>query len=242
MKPTQLGKLLQAPAQPASPENRAYEAKYWQHVRECNAFAEHHCTSDELEAYALRRLAFFTRGAELSERYRFLVHCFAQYFAADPSCPLPLHKGIILAGGVGTGKTTLFRAFDLTHRYHDKDFLLTENNVSPFIIVSCRGIARNYADKKEGGIESLKPYYAKNRMFDDFGAENPSSHYGYRLDVMNEIIQERYDRQGKTYFTTNLTYEQINRTYDVRAASRLDEMCSWVDIGECIDHRRPANK
>lgn len=214
--------------------------KYWQHVREHNAFAEHRCTADELEAYALKRLAFFTRGTLLSDRYRFLVHCFAQYFAGDPSCPFPLHKGIILSGSVGTGKTTLFRAFDLTHRYHDMDFLLSEKNVSPFIIKSCRSIARNYADKKDGGIESLKPYYVKNRMFDDFGAENPSSHYGYRLDVMNEIIQERYDNRYKsrTYFTTNLTYEQINKTYDVRASSRLDEMCNWIDIGETTDYRR----
>lgn len=197
-------------------------------------------TAEELETAALVRLAGFTRGAVLSRQFRWLVRSLAMYFALDRRSPYPLHKGLMISGDVGTGKTTLFRAFDLTHPYFIGGELLSEENVLPYRIVSCNTIARCYVNKDKGGVGCLEPYFSGNWMFDDLGTEDTARYYGRNMDVMGEIIQERYNRFpfSRSFFTTNLTRNDIEGTYGLRVASRLKEMCSWIDIGESVDHRR----
>lgn len=160
-----------------------------------------------------------------------LIGFLSRYFAGEEG-KQNLRKGIIISGCTGCGKTTLFRLF------HFAGTRATEENVRLFAWRSCRDIAIEYADPVNGGVQSLKRHFAGAALFDDLGAENISSHYGNRADVMGEIIQSRYDRKALTFFTTNLTFSQIRDTYGERVASRLSEMCSWLDMKITEDYRR----
>ena len=99
-----------------------------------------------------------------------------------------------------------------------------------------------YTDKDKGGFAALKKYfgmpYRVPSLFDDLGAENIGSHYGTKADVMGEIIQSRYEVGARTFFTTNLNFDELRKTYDERVASRLAEMCNWVNMGINEDYRR----
>lgn len=197
----------------------------------------------ELKERAMRRFAFLMGDKKPSERYEYLIDCFASYFARENG-PLKPAKGIILSGCTGCGKTTLFKLFNFNFYWKcdQPAGQLSDHNTIIFSWNSCRGIAMEYTDKERGGIACLKKYfgvpYRVPSLFDDLGAENIGSHYGNKADVMGEIIQSRYEAGARTFFTTNLTYQEIQDTYGVRVASRLAEMCNWVDMKINEDYRK----
>lgn len=200
---------------------------------------ERRYTAAELYDRAAVRLRTVT-GREPSERYKELMRAFAGYFAREESDKLQQRKGILLSGCTGCGKTTLFRIFDFATLWacDQNGRPLSEDNARLFGWRSCRQIAMEYADRDRGGAASLMRHFTGVSCFDDFGAENVASHYGNKADVMGEIIQSRYERRSTTYITTNLTFAQIQQTYGERVASRLAEMCSWLDMGINEDYRR----
>ena len=204
--------------------------KYLAELRRADEESRRRWTAAEVERYAIGRFEKLT-GRKPEGRYLELVGLLARYFAGEDGRLKP-NKGIILSGCTGCGKTTLFKLF------YFAGTRATEDNVRLFSWRSCRDIAIEYADPVNGGVQSLKRHFAGSALFDDLGAENISSHYGNRADVMGEIIQSRYDRKALTFFTTNLTYAQIRREYKERVASRLAEMCYWVDIGINEDYRK----
>lgn len=204
-------------------------------------------TSEELKERAMRRFAFLMvdkqpddKQPQPNARYAQLIDAFAKYFAGENG-PLNVRKGIILSGCTGCGKTTLFKLFNFNFYWKCDQPAgpLSGENTLLFAWNSCRGIAMEYTDKQRGGIAALKNYFNGVSLFDDLGAENIGSHYGTKADVMGEIIQSRYEnKRVLTFLTTNLTYEQIQQTYGERVASRLAEMCNWVDMEINEDYRR----
>ncbi len=128
-------------------------------------------------------------------------------------------KGIVLLGKTGRGKSFPFEI--LWRIIHPKDEL-------KFRKASCIDIVNNY---NINGPEILKDYLAGNYLFDDLGTEENGMHYGNRINVMDQLIQLRYQGfyQGfKTYFTTNLDATRIEERYGERSFSRLKEMCKWL--------------
>lgn len=212
-------------------------SSYWQRLKQMEADSYRRYSVDELYERAYMRFRYLSRDARMSERYRGLFRILAQYMALDADCPLDLSKGLILTGGIGCGKTTLFRCFDLTHPMMSREVGLSTHNILPYSLVSCNRVARAYATD---GVQTLYPYFKGNWMFDDLGTESTSKYYGQSMDVMGEILLERYDsyRKYRTYITTNLTHKQISGLYGARIASRLTEMCNWIEMGENHDYRR----
>ena len=204
--------------------------KYFAELRRADEESRRRWTAAEVERYALARFVKLT-GRKPEGRYLELVGLLARYFGGEDG-KLNIRKGIIISGCTGCGKTTLFRIF------HFAGTRATEDNVRLFACRSCRDIAIEYADPANGGVQSLKRHFTGAALFDDLGAENISSHYGNRADVMGEIIQSRYDRKALTFFTTNLNFDELRQTYGERVASRLAEMCNWVDMGIDEDYRR----
>lgn len=188
-------------------------------------------TSEELERVALARLRQKTAKTIAAGRYAELVSALAKYFAREQGV-LPLNKGIILSGCTGCGKTTLFRLFYYANTN------ATNDNVVLFRWSDCPDIAMNYTDRDTGGVAALRPHFRGAALLDDLGAEEVASHYGNKADVMRQIIQERYKFGALTFITTNLTFRQIANDYGERIASRLSEMCSWIDMGINEDYRR----
>jgi hypothetical protein len=196
---------------------------------------------------AKSRMEKMVPGFALDESNREIFHKLCLYFAGDERCEteydMSLRKGVMLVGPVGCGKTTLLRAF-------------TSNSFNSFCEVSCRRVTDDYSMPKTGGAEAIAYYsnwksafpenfYGIDKigfLFDDLGTERVKKHYGNEINVMEEIIQNRYDNlnlRGKTHLTTNLSADDIEDLYGSRVRSRLREMCNYIAFdSEAPDRRR----
>lgn len=127
-------------------------------------------------------------------------------------------KGILIAGGTGSGKTLFFKLMQMS---------LLNLRIPAFRIVSCIDV--------EQAIRSEQAQYSDfafgDMCFDDLGTESAETViYGNRVNVMSEIIQIRYNafqNKGlKTHYTTNLTPDEIEKRYGTRISDRLNEACT----------------
>lgn len=139
-----------------------------------------------------------------------------------------LHKGILLTGPVGCGKTsimTLMRFYvPVTMRYGIK---------------SCRDVSFEFI---RDGYEVIHRYSRnsfRNQQslpwcFDDLGTENNLKYYGNECNVMAEVILSRYDQfvtgGPVTHLTTNLSASEIEEQYGNRVRSRLREMMNLISF------------
>ena len=147
-----------------------------------------------------------------------------------------LHKGILLTGPVGCGKTTMLSLM----RFYEP----IQNR---FIIKSCRDISFEFIKE---GYETIHKYSRssfqnqvnKTYCFDDLGTENNLKYFGNECNVMAEILLSRYDlfvsRKLVTHLTTNLSATEIEEMYGNRVRSRMREMFNLVSFGEEIEDKR----
>ena len=118
-------------------------------------------------------------------------------------------KGVTVLGPVGTGKTWALKNSDLECG-----------------VTSANNISGMYA---AGGMEQIKKdfqYQLQGRLpliIDDLGTEIIMGHYGVKLDVVQWLILECYNRGTKMYFSTNLSLEELTERYGVRVADRIKE-------------------
>lgn len=140
-------------------------------------------------------------------------------------------KGIILYGSTGTGKTLLLEL--LMRLIHPQDF-------RKFMKAYCLDQIIEFNTQ---GHDIFLKNKDRNVWFDDLGAEGKGSYFGDKFEVMERMIQLRYDlfRNGTlTHFTTNLTPSEIKARYGDRTWSRLSEMCEHI-IFEGEDKRTENN-
>jgi DNA replication protein DnaC len=141
---------------------------------------------------------------------------------------LDLEKGILLAGPVGCGKTSLMNLLryllpiDVRHR-----------------LQSCREVSFEYSRDGHTAIHrytkgsfSIKKFDPIVYCFDDLGLENETQHYGNTCSVMSEILLSRYDYFHSfgmlTHVTMNLNSAEIEKKYGLRVRSRMREMFNLV--------------
>lgn len=177
-------------------------------------------TADAQNDKIVTALSYYFTGNELFEK------C-----GPKDKNPWSLQKGLMLCGGVGTGKTTLMKAFN-------------KNKRRCYTVVSCRHIASKYA---EMGADVLSEYSGQRFTvnsrdtfyqteigfcFDDLGTEESKKNYGNQANVMADILLNRYDNTSVpwyfTHATTNLTPEEIEQSYGTRVRSRLREMFNMI--------------
>ena len=149
---------------------------------------------------------------------------------------LNIHKGIILSGPVGCGKTSLM--FLLNYFFH-KGF--------DFKVKPCRDIAFDFATN---GYDALTVFTKKeanqSRMttycFDDLGTEKQIKHFGNECNVMAEIILTRYDsfihHKTMTHVTTNLSASELEAFYGDRVRSRMRQMFDLIASGSETKDKR----
>ncbi len=164
----------------------------------------------------------FQQKYQIFDETREIVWQMCLYFAQDNRCELNLEKGLLLAGGVGCGKTTLMRFFA---------------NIQPnhYQMKSVREISYEYA---EHGEMILKSYSNGAYCFDDMGTESNKKHFGNESNVLEDIISNRYDSESLTHITTNLRSEDIEEAYGIRVRSRLRSMVNLIDFKNAKDLRK----
>lgn len=169
-----------------------------------------------------------------------VVENLCHYFAGDNRFDGDLNKGLLLAGGVGVGKSSLMQFF-------------SRNQVYSYRMVSCRTVE---SDFDKNGYEAVEVY--SNNLpiavngnpfghqivgycFDDIGTEQDGKHFGKNKNMMTEIILNRYDRKlpkNSTHLTTNQTANAMLEAYGKRATDRLREMMNIIEFPPNAKSRR----
>lgn len=187
------------------------------------------------------------KGKEIYGR-RFRLHSedqniilqLAAYFLRDEQIckkqQIDLHKGMMLTGPIGCGKTTLMNLM----RY------LVENT-NRYIIKSARDVTFEFI---QDGYDTIHRYSRgklynteyKNFCFDDLGTENNIKYFGNECNVMAEILLSRYDlfvaKKLVTHITTNLSATELEQTYGNRLRSRLREMVNLIGFDQEVKDKR----
>lgn len=142
---------------------------------------------------------------------------------------LSYDKGIILKGDTGRGKTFLFKVF----RY-----LAMTDDMMNIKIVNVKQIAGEYSDPHNGGYDVIEKYSKMiYLMIDDIGKEPQKSiSYGNKVNVVEEIINNREEKGLITFATTNL--QSMGEFYDSRTVSRMNAMFNVIAINHNIDYRK----
>lgn len=165
----------------------------------------------------------------------------AAYFLSDEEMceqnEIELHKGLMLTGPIGCGKTTLMHLMRLI-----------PNERKKFRIKSCREISFEFIKE---GYDTIHKYtrgdlYKTNTAtycFDDLGTENNIKYFGNECNVMAEILLSRYDlyiaKGLQTHITTNLSATELEQAYGNRLRSRLRQMINLISFDkDCQDKRK----
>lgn len=193
-------------------------------------------TPRELQTFVLERanLEIITdRKIIFNEESKAIFKALCYYFANDIEFEsmgdgFSLNKGICLMGNIGTGKTSLMRMFE-------------RNKKQSYTVISCRKVAGDYAENGHDALDIYSElrnnytneirYFLQPHLgfcFDDLGTEEIKKNFGNQVNVMEEIILNRYDNKHYgfqfTHLTTNLTADQIESIYGSRVRSRMREM------------------
>ena len=168
-----------------------------------------------------------------------------EYFFQSPDFEkrgYSLKKGLLLMGGVGTGKTTAIKLFQG----------LVVNQDHRFGIVNCRHIVRDFRKQGEDVIDKYGRKSFTKRMasdglgyeegmrpviwcIDDLGhGEVVSKQYGNESNVIADILLDRYEnfqRVGQTtHATTNLDPDGFEKIYGARTRDRMREMMNLIRV------------
>ncbi len=131
-------------------------------------------------------------------------------------------KGLILIGGVGTGKTHLASA--IVHELARQDVFALFIFVPDFLDEIRAMYDENY-DEEEDKFELVKN--ARVLVLDDLGTERITD---WAREKITQLINHRYNNALATIVTTNLTLDELKNRIGERAYSRLIGMSEVVPV------------
>ena len=126
-------------------------------------------------------------------------------------------RGLILRGGVGSGKTSVFRALrhPMSQREGDRGGTIA---VFPMMDV----VGRTVQDVRE----TMEQLAESEVVLDDVGAEPAFNDFGSRFEMLPWLVEMRLRSKAKTDFTTNLTGEELRGRYGMRTVDRMHELAA----------------
>jgi len=167
--------------------------------------------------------------------FKLIVYFIGDYLNAE-KLAIDLHKGILLTGPIGCGKTSLMNLMRLVP--------LPERNhvMKPCREISFEFIQEGYEVVNRYSRMSFNGHTPKIYCFDDLGAEQNLKYYGNECNVMGEILLSRYElfisQRMMSHVTTNLSAGEIESTYGNRLRSRFREMFNQIPFNNnSIDKR-----
>jgi energy-coupling factor transporter ATP-binding protein EcfA2 len=152
---------------------------------------------------------------------------------------LDLHKGLLLTGPVGCGKTSLMSLL--------RPLLPPAQR---YAMKPCREIAFEFASEGYPVISrySRQSFHPAMQLpaaicFDDLGLEATIQYFGNSTNTMAEILLSRYDyfisHHMITHITSNLNSAEIGDRYGARVRSRMREQFNLVAFdGRAGDKRK----
>lgn len=151
-----------------------------------------------------------------------------QYKLGIDKLSYSINKGIAIVGSYGVGKSVLMGLF-------------SRNQQQSYKVINARYVAESYKDS--GNIDQFvtdAPLAAGDVVhfmqrslglcIDDIGAEDEKNNFGNKLNVIQDLIEKRYDKKnfGKNFhMTTNLGGKELREFYGHRVASRMHEMFNF---------------
>jgi len=155
-----------------------------------------------------------------------VINEIVRYITQDPASKCAFVNGLMIIGGVGSGKTVLIRAFDrFMTRFNLERYYVDKVNQFNIYYTTGYDIAEQYSIKGPVIFEEITQLKYKPLIIDDIGTEPVVKHYGNEIDPVVQILFHRYNRcEYKTYVTTNLDGKDLKARYGTRIYSRMKEM------------------
>lgn len=167
---------------------------------------------------------------QVNENLKLIIENLLRYIHADSNFQGSINKALGFIGNTGSGKTFIMKMLQF-YMTIDAVKWIWEGKVCNFNykIVTTRQVLADFSGSGFSGIE--KYMVPPVICFDDLGAEASNvSYYGNKLNVMEHIIEERYNLKKLSHFTTNLKEERIKEVYGDRVISRLTEQTNFIHI------------
>lgn len=145
-------------------------------------------------------------------------------------------KGILLKGSTGRGKTMLLKIFSEFLKIDQMKCKINGQEHSLFLqIVHAKKIASDY---QKDGYTALEKYSnIPCLMIDDIGSEmDESNNFGNKINVIENVLDMREDKNLLTFGTTNINDFSIK--YDDRTISRMNGLFNVVVVNYKTDYRR----
>lgn len=136
---------------------------------------------------------------------------------------LSFKKGLLLMGGIGSGKTLLMRGLN---RFLKQFVNLYVSYVPGFNEIASYDLAAEFS---RYGFEMFNDAILGCDLFiDDIGLNDSIVHYGNNYNITSMLLMRRYDSKYKTHGTTNLDAKALKSYFDERIYSRMKEMFNTI--------------
>lgn len=136
-------------------------------------------------------------------------------------------RGFYVAGGIGSGKTTLIKVLLKTLKdlriYYNFDFEST-NFFFTDKVFSQKDLQKLYSSGNE------LPVNYSTICLDDLPNNNVTYKYMGNESSLDLFIQDRYDNKKLTFITSNYPLSDKYLNLDIRTISRLFEMCAYYEL------------
>lgn len=145
---------------------------------------------------------------------------------------LNVNKGLLLIGKTGVGKTSILSTFLSTPF---RPFLPDEWYDRKPIQTSCIKVVDYYdmCNQAKSYID-WKAKYTGDVYFQDLGSEPKQKYASSDSEpVMSKLIEYRDNRKnGRNFFCTNLSMDELSEKYGDRVTSRLNGMCNVINLNK----------
>lgn len=166
-----------------------------------------------------------------------LLYWFLQDESQAEEEGMDLHKGILLTGPIGCGKSAIMKVICSLCVPSWK-----------FVIKSCPQLALDFAQKGYGIIDryTQQSFTEKDRpltvCFDDLGSESIIPQYGFPFNTMAGIFSIRYDlfveHNMLTHITTHLSAAELEGRYGSRFTSQASQLFNRISFPADSQNKR----